>query len=87
MDARVVELLAQNAGGFCSTGPSTEHRPPRWQKSQAQVAAIILGHVRRQRRTVISVLGRLILLVHALLPRLADWVVLTSQRRIRNFYE
>jgi NAD(P)-dependent dehydrogenase (short-subunit alcohol dehydrogenase family) len=64
------------------------HRPPRWQKSQAQVAAIILRHVRRRRRrTVISALGRLILVVHALLPRLGDWVVLTSQRRLRNFYE
>ncbi|WP_246010591.1 SDR family oxidoreductase [Hymenobacter perfusus] len=64
------------------------HRPPRWQKSQAQVAAIILSHVRRRRRrTVISALGRLILVVHALLPRLGDWVVLTSQRRLRKFYE
>ena len=64
------------------------HRPPRWQKSQAQVAAIILGHVRRRRRrTVISALGRLIVVVHALLPRLGDWLVLTSQRRMRNFYE
>lgn len=64
------------------------HRPPRWQKSQVQVAAIILRHVRRRRRrTVISALGRLILVVHSLLPRLGDWVVLTSQRRLRNFYE
>lgn len=64
------------------------HRPPRWQKSQAQVAAIIVGHVRqRRRRTVISALGRLILVVHSLLPRLGDWVVLISQRRLRNFYE
>ncbi|WP_236049511.1 SDR family oxidoreductase [Hymenobacter negativus] len=64
------------------------HRPPRWQKSQAQVAAIILKHVRRRRRrTIISALGRLILVVHSLLPRLGDWVVLTSQRRMRNFYE
>jgi NAD(P)-dependent dehydrogenase (short-subunit alcohol dehydrogenase family) len=64
------------------------HRPPRWQKSQAQVAAIILRHVhRRRRRTVISALGRLILVVHSLLPRLGDWVVLTSQRQLRNFYE
>ena len=64
------------------------HRPPRWQKSQAQVAAIIVGHVRqRRRRTVISALGRLILVVHSLLPRLGDWVVLLSQRRLRNFYE
>ncbi|WP_223649835.1 SDR family oxidoreductase [Hymenobacter psoromatis] len=64
------------------------HRPLRWQKSQAQVAAIILRHVRRRRRrTVISALGRLILVVHALLPRLGDWVVLTSQRRLRRLYE
>jgi NAD(P)-dependent dehydrogenase (short-subunit alcohol dehydrogenase family) len=64
------------------------HRPPRWQKSQVEVAAIIVKHVRRRRRrTVISALGRLILVVHSLLPRLGDWVVLTSQRRMRNFYE
>jgi NAD(P)-dependent dehydrogenase (short-subunit alcohol dehydrogenase family) len=64
------------------------HRPPRWQKSQAQVAAIILRHVRRRRqRTVISALGLLILVVHSVLPRLGDWVVRTSQRRLRNFYE
>ncbi|TPG72083.1 SDR family oxidoreductase [Hymenobacter nivis] len=64
------------------------HRSPRWQKSQAEVGAIILRHVRRRRRrTVISGLGKLILVVHTLLPRLGDWVVLTSQRRLRNFYE
>jgi len=64
------------------------HRPPRWQKSQAGVAAVILRHVRRRRRrTIISALGRLILVVHTLLPRLGDWVVLTTQRRLRNFYE
>jgi NAD(P)-dependent dehydrogenase (short-subunit alcohol dehydrogenase family) len=64
------------------------HRPPRWQKSQAQVAAIILRHVQRRRqRTVISALGLLILVVHSVLPRLGDWVVRTSQRRLRNFYE
>jgi len=64
------------------------HRSPRWQKSQAEVAASILRHVRRRkRRTVISALGRLILVVHTLLPRLGDWVVRTSQRRLRNFYE
>ncbi|OGX88707.1 SDR family oxidoreductase [Hymenobacter glacialis] len=64
------------------------HRPPRWQKSQAEVAAIIVRHVRqRRRRTVISALGRLILVVHSLLPRVGDWVVLLSQRRLRNFYE
>jgi NAD(P)-dependent dehydrogenase (short-subunit alcohol dehydrogenase family) len=64
------------------------HRPPRWQKSQSEVAAVILRHVRRRRRrTVVSALGRLILVVHTLLPRLGDWVVLTTQRRMRNFYE
>ncbi len=64
------------------------HRPPRWQKSQAGVAAVILRHVRRRRRrTIISALGRLILVVHTLLPRLGAWVVLTTQRRLRNFYE
>ncbi|MGI4873823.1 MAG: SDR family oxidoreductase [Janthinobacterium lividum] len=64
------------------------HRPPRWQKSQAEVAASILQHIRRRRRrTVISALGRLILVVHTLWPRLGDWVVLVSQRRMRNFYE
>lgn len=64
------------------------HRPPRWQKSQAGVAAVILRHVRRRRRrTIISALGQLILVVHTLLPRLGDWVVLTTQRRLRNFYE
>ncbi|WP_240635625.1 SDR family oxidoreductase [Hymenobacter rigui] len=64
------------------------HRPPRWQKSQAQVAAIILRHVQRRRqRTVISALGLLILVVHSVLPRFGDWVVRTSQRRLRNFYE
>ncbi|MCB2376267.1 SDR family oxidoreductase [Hymenobacter sp. BT635] len=64
------------------------HRPPRWQKTQAEVATIIWQHIRRRRqRTVISALGRLILLVHTLLPRLGDWVVLTSVRRLRKFYE
>jgi NAD(P)-dependent dehydrogenase (short-subunit alcohol dehydrogenase family) len=64
------------------------HRPPRWQKSQGQVAAIILKHIRRRRqRTVISALGRLIVLVHTYLPRLGDWVVLTTIRRLRHFYE
>jgi NAD(P)-dependent dehydrogenase (short-subunit alcohol dehydrogenase family) len=64
------------------------HRPPRWQKSQVQVAAIILKHIRRRRqRTVISALGRLIVLVHTYLPRLGDWVVLTTIRRLRHFYE
>ena len=63
-------------------------RAPRWQKTQAQVAASILRHVRRRRqRTVISALGWLILVVHSLAPRLGDWVVRTSQRRLRNFYE
>ena len=64
------------------------HRPPRWQKTQVQVAAIILRHIRRRRqRTVISALGMLILLVHTLVPRLGDWVVLTTTRRLKHFYE
>ncbi|WP_254448662.1 SDR family NAD(P)-dependent oxidoreductase [Spirosoma rhododendri] len=64
------------------------HRPPRWQKSQAQVAAIILKHIRRRRtRTVISALGWLIAIVHTYLPRVGDWVVLTTIRRMRHFYE
>lgn len=64
------------------------HRPPRWQKTQVQVAGIILRHIRRRReRTVISALGRLIVLVHTHLPRLGDWIVLTTIRRMRNFYE
>ena len=64
------------------------HRPPRWQKSQAEVAAIIVRHVRKRRqRTVISALGRLIVLVHTYLPRLGDWVVLSTIRRMRHFYE
>lgn len=64
------------------------HRPPRWQKSQAEVARIILRHIRRRRqRTVISALGRLIVLVHTHLPRLGDWIVLTTIRRLRHFYE
>jgi NAD(P)-dependent dehydrogenase (short-subunit alcohol dehydrogenase family) len=64
------------------------HRPPRWQKSQAQVAAIIVRHVRKRRqRTVISALGRIIVLVHTYLPRLGDWVVLATIRRMRHFYE
>ncbi|GAB2595058.1 SDR family oxidoreductase [Spirosoma areae] len=64
------------------------HRPPRWQKSQAQVAAIILKHIRRRRqRTVISALGKLITLVHTYLPRLGDWIVLTTIRQLRHFYE
>ncbi|GAB3875090.1 hypothetical protein GCM10028824_29560 [Hymenobacter segetis] len=64
------------------------HRPPRWQKSQAAVAAIIVRHVRKRRqRTVISALGRIIVLVHTYLPRLGDWVVLSTIRRMRHFYE
>ncbi|MBN8825420.1 MULTISPECIES: SDR family oxidoreductase [unclassified Spirosoma] len=64
------------------------HRPPRWQKSQSEVARIILNHVRRRRqRTVISALGILIVLVHTHLPRLGDWIVLTTIRRLRHFYE
>jgi NAD(P)-dependent dehydrogenase (short-subunit alcohol dehydrogenase family) len=64
------------------------HRPPRWQKTQAEVAHIILQHIQRRRqRTIISALGRLIVLVHNFLPRLGDWIVLTTTRRLRHFYE
>lgn len=64
------------------------YRSPRFQKTQAQVAAIILRHIRRRRqRTVISALGRLIAVVHTYFPRLGDWVVLTTIRRLRRFYE
>ncbi|MBT9392624.1 SDR family oxidoreductase [Hymenobacter sp. NST-14] len=64
------------------------YRKPRWQKTQAEVAAIILRHIRkRRRRTVISALGWLIAIVHGFFPRLGDWVVLTTMRRLRNFYE
>lgn len=64
------------------------YRPPRWQKSQAEVAGIILRHIRRRRqRTVISALGWLILLVHTHLPRLGDWFVRRSFRRFRHWYE
>ena len=64
------------------------HRPPRWQKSQAEVAAVIVRHIRqRKRRTVISLLGRIIVLVHSTLPRLGDWVVLRTLKKMRNFYE
>lgn len=64
------------------------HRPPRWQKSQAEVAAIIVRHIRkRKRRTVISFLGRIIVLIHNTLPRLGDWVVLRTLKKMRNFYE
>ena len=64
------------------------HRPSRWQKSQAKVAAIIVRHVRqRKRRTVISALGRIIVLIHSTLPWLGDWIVLTTMKRMRNFYE
>lgn len=64
------------------------HRPARWQKSQAEVAAIVVSHIRRRRqRTVISALGRLIVLVHTYFPRLGDWIVLATIRRMRHFYE
>ncbi|MBT2558227.1 SDR family oxidoreductase [Hymenobacter sp. ISL-91] len=64
------------------------YRKPRWQKTQAEVAAIIVRHIRRRRqRTVISALGWLIAIVHTNFPRLGDWVVLTSMRRLRKFYE
>ena len=79
-DKRVLDALGQPV--------PIAHRPPRWQKSQADVARIILHHIRRRRqRTVISALGRLIALVHTHLPRIGDWVVLTSIRQMRNFYE
>ncbi|WP_210518594.1 SDR family oxidoreductase [Hymenobacter terricola] len=64
------------------------HRPQRWQKTQVEVAHIIRRHIRKRRpRTVISALGRIIVLVHNFMPRLGDWVVLTTIRRMRNFYE
>lgn len=64
------------------------YRPPRWQKSQVEVAGIILRHIRRRRkRTVISALGWVILLVHTYFPRLGDWFVRTSFRRFRHWYE
>ena len=64
------------------------YRPVRWQKPQTEVAAIILRHIRRRRkRTVVSALGRLISVVHKYLPRLGDWVVLTTTRRLSKFYE
>jgi len=64
------------------------YRPPRWQKTQAEVAAIIMGHVRhRRKRTVISALGWLIVLVHTYLPRLGDWIVLATVPRARRLYE
>ncbi|GGG61539.1 SDR family oxidoreductase [Hymenobacter glacieicola] len=64
------------------------HRPPRWQKTQAQVASRIVEHIRRRRqRTVLSALGQLIVLVHTYLPRLGDWIVLRTIRRLRHFYE
>ena len=64
------------------------YRSPRWQKSQAEVAHRILRHIRKRRqRTVISALGHLIAVVHGYLPRLGDWVVLTTIRRMRHFYE
>lgn len=79
-DKRVLDALGQPV--------PIAHRPPRWQKSQAQVAQIILRHIRhRRQRTVISALGRLIAVVHTHLPRIGDWVVLTTIRRMRNFYE
>jgi NAD(P)-dependent dehydrogenase (short-subunit alcohol dehydrogenase family) len=63
-------------------------RPTRWQHTQAQVAERILRHIRRRRkRTVVSALGWLILLVHSAWPRLGDYIVLTSLRRMRRFYE
>lgn len=79
-DKRVLDALGQPV--------PIAYRSPRWQKTQAQVAAIILKHVRRRRqRTVISALGRLIVIFHTYFPRLGDWIVLTSIRRLRHFYE
>ncbi|AQG80994.1 SDR family oxidoreductase [Spirosoma montaniterrae] len=64
------------------------HRPPRLQKTQAQVADIILKHVRqRRRRTIVSGLGKLNAFLNTIAPRLADWIVLTTLRRWRNLYE
>lgn len=64
------------------------YRPQSWQKPQTEVAAIILKHIRRRRkRTVVSALGQLIAVVHKYLPRLGDWVVLTTTRRLAKFYE
>ena len=40
-----------------------------------------------RQRTVISALGRLIVLLHTWFPRLGDWIVLTTTRRLRHFYE
>jgi NAD(P)-dependent dehydrogenase (short-subunit alcohol dehydrogenase family) len=79
-DKRVLDALGQPV--------PIAHRPPRWQKSQAEVAASILKHIRRRRtRTVLSALGWLIVIVHTYLPRMGDWVVLTTIRRMRHFYE
>jgi NAD(P)-dependent dehydrogenase (short-subunit alcohol dehydrogenase family) len=64
------------------------YRPPRWQKTQTEVAAIIVRHIRRRRqRTLISALGWLIAIVHTHLPRLGDWITLISLRRMRKLYE
>ena len=79
-DKRVLDVAGQPV--------EIAHRPPRWQKTQAEVAGIILGHIRRRRqRTVISALGRLIVLLHTWFPRLGNWIVLTTTRRLRHFYE
>ncbi|WP_019989797.1 SDR family oxidoreductase [Rudanella lutea] len=64
------------------------YRSPRWQKTQEQVAQVILSHIQRRRqRTVVSGLGKLIAFVHTYLPRLGDWIVRQSMRRLRHFYE
>ena len=64
------------------------HRPPRWQKTQVQVATIILRHIQRRRQqTIISGLGKLILLVHRFMPRLGEWVIRTTMQRFPYFYE
>ena len=79
-DKRVLDAIGQPV--------EIAHRPPRWQKTQAEVASIILSHIKRRRqRTVISALGRLIVLLNTWFPRLGDWIVLTTTRRLRHFYE
>ena len=64
------------------------HRPVHLQKTQLQVAAIIVRHVRyRRRRTIISALGWFTAMVYSTFPRFGDWLVLITIRRIRNVYE
>jgi len=64
------------------------YRPPRWQKSQAEVARIIVRHIQRRRRqTVISALGWVLHWVHRYLPGLGERIILMTMRRLRHFYE